>query len=155
MKMNLPGYEEGTVMCPYDKSHIILRSRIQNHLIRCARNHPDIILERCPFDSTHHLRPEEKEAHILSCTSRATFDEYRYTMLEKKKVESPESAAAVQLPHAAISEESWDDINVPTYDPQLYVQQAPVLRNLYGHTKSERRAFREEERQRLGGMKKE
>lgn len=151
--MNLPGYEEGTVMCPYEKSHIILKTRIQNHLIKCARNHPEIHLERCPFDVTHHLRPEEKDEHIKSCPARVSFDEYRYTILSRQnepKMEVPVS----DLPDGIMSEENWDDINEPTYDPQNYVTNAPVLRNLPMSTKSERRIFREEERKRLGGMKK-
>lgn len=139
-------------MCPYEKSHIILKSRIQYHLIKCAKNHPHIKLERCPFDVTHHLRPDEKAAHIVSCPSRASFDEYKFTIQNGMKREEP--AVERATPPEIASEESWDEINEPTYDPQKYARQAPVLRTCPLSTKSERRAFRDEERQRLGQMKK-
>lgn len=60
MSTKLPGYDE-TVTCPYNKCHIILRSRIQTHLIKCARSHPDIKLEVCPFDVTHRFKTEDKK----------------------------------------------------------------------------------------------
>lgn len=58
MSTKLPGYEN-TVVCPYNKSHIILKQRIQTHLIKCAKQHPHIHLETCPFDITHKFPKEE------------------------------------------------------------------------------------------------
>lgn len=55
----LAGYEE-TVICPYNKCHVILRHRFQTHLVKCARSYPDIKLEMCPFDSTHRFPEDEK-----------------------------------------------------------------------------------------------
>lgn len=64
MSTRLPGYEE-TVICPYNKCHIILKSRIQTHLVKCAKQHPEIKLDTCPFDVTHKFPPEEKNVRIL------------------------------------------------------------------------------------------
>lgn len=58
MSTKLAGYDD-TVICPYNKCHVILRHRIQTHLVKCARSHPDIILETCPFDVTHRILAEE------------------------------------------------------------------------------------------------
>lgn len=58
MATKLPGYDD-TVICPYNKCHVILRHRIQTHLVKCARANPDIKLETCPFDVTHRIRIEE------------------------------------------------------------------------------------------------
>lgn len=58
MSTKVAGYDD-TVICPYEKCHVIRRERIQFHLVKCARAHPDIILEKCPFDVTHRIRVEE------------------------------------------------------------------------------------------------
>lgn len=58
MSSRPPGYED-SVVCPYNKSHIILRHRLQTHLIKCARSNPHIQLELCPFDVTHRIPKEE------------------------------------------------------------------------------------------------
>lgn len=65
MSTKLPGYED-TVICPYNKSHIILRERIQFHLVRCRRSHPNIKLETCPFDLVHRMRKEDLEVSFTS-----------------------------------------------------------------------------------------
>lgn len=64
MATRIPGYED-TVICPYNKCHKILRSRIQTHLIKCAKSNPHIQLERCPFDVTHHYAPEDKAVNKI------------------------------------------------------------------------------------------
>lgn len=50
------------------------------------------------------------------------------------------------------SEECWDDEDVPTYDPQKYVENAPVLRTLNLEPPAARAAFRESERRRLNQL---
>lgn len=64
MASNLLGYED-LVECPYNRAHQILRSRIQTHLVRCRKSHPDIHLEICPFNSTHLMKKEDKDVSIL------------------------------------------------------------------------------------------
>ena len=41
--------------CPYDSVHRILRSRMQTHLTRCARNFSDASEYKkiCPFNTCH------------------------------------------------------------------------------------------------------
>lgn len=48
----VPGYVR-TVTCPYNKSHNILSERFQTHLVKCAKNYPNINLLKCPFNTTH------------------------------------------------------------------------------------------------------
>lgn len=58
-KANLgPGYND-MVFCPYDRSHLIRRERLQYHLVTCGHNHPESRLEVCPFDTTHRIRAGE------------------------------------------------------------------------------------------------
>lgn len=71
--MNIPGYD-AVVTCPYNRSHQILQSRIQYHLIKCKRSNPDIHLVICPFDTTHHIRQEDKEVDLF--TSVANFEHH-------------------------------------------------------------------------------
>lgn len=67
MSTKLPGYEK-TVICPYNKSHVILQHRIQTHLIKCEKQHPHIKLETCPFDITHRFPVEEKNVRFIFST---------------------------------------------------------------------------------------
>jgi hypothetical protein len=43
--------------CPYDAAHRILRSRMQYHLIRCAKNFPNSKKKQCPYDACHIVDP--------------------------------------------------------------------------------------------------
>ena len=53
--------------CPYDKSHRILKSRMQFHLVRCRKNHPanKDQLRTCPFDAVHVVNSIEYEVRTL------------------------------------------------------------------------------------------
>lgn len=115
----LPGYDS-TVICPYNKCHVILKSRIQTHLIKCGRQHPEIKLETCPFDMTHKFRAEEKDVrffnsnfgllflklkifwfkqkHIEECPSRENFDRYVYSIGTSKPGTSSQSQSNSQPP---------------------------------------------------------
>lgn len=83
MSNPLAGYEE-TVICPYDKCHVIMKHRIQTHLIKCARNHAHIKLEVCPFDATHRFQSSEKKVRGLKnlfCQKNLIFSVYSNTWL--------------------------------------------------------------------------
>ncbi|XP_078047112.1 uncharacterized protein LOC144475266 [Augochlora pura] len=58
------------VICPYNKSHLIAKSRIQKHIVKCEKNYPDNYKVMCPYDATHRLFQEEFEEHIITCPSR-------------------------------------------------------------------------------------
>ncbi|KAJ6646123.1 Gametocyte-specific factor 1 like [Pseudolycoriella hygida] len=156
----LKGYEK-TVKCPYNPSHLILLDRFQTHLVKCARNHPDIVLKKCPFNSCHLLRESEFEAHVLHCEDRASFDLYKYR-IDSKPDQFTESGASKVMDEPESSEgppgfncnhgENWDDEDHPSYNPQDYVEKAPVLRTLNVATPSEKKAFREAERIRLANF---
>lgn len=61
---NLPGFED-LVECPYNKSHQILRSRIQTHLVKCRKNHPNSGKRTCLFNVTHIINKEEFDVGYL------------------------------------------------------------------------------------------
>lgn len=55
---NLSGYDE-MVTCPYNSVHLILKSRIQTHLVKCRQSHLGVKKERCPFNSSHLINEPE------------------------------------------------------------------------------------------------
>ena len=78
------------VTCPYNKFHQILPSRIQYHLVKCAKvrtssqvcvaiitifdllssllqSHPNVELDVCPYNATHLIAKEDEKAHMHEC----------------------------------------------------------------------------------------
>lgn len=138
MNTKLAGYDE-TVVCPYNSSHIILKERIQTHLVKCARSHPNIKLDTCPFNVTHRYRPEHKavsqfslfkqlylcitklcsscfkQRHLEECTSRESFDRYAFE-IENGPSSSQSGANKFVKPRAPPpqiqndEEENWDHV---------------------------------------------
>lgn len=49
------------VSCPFEPTHRIFKHRIQSHLQKCAKNHPNVQTVVCPFDVTHVLNPRDLE----------------------------------------------------------------------------------------------
>lgn len=91
--------------------------------------------------------------HVLNCNDKASFDRYKYnvpTMHEQKASANTNQVAFIP----ADSEDNWDDCNEKTYNPQNYVEKAPVIRTLNVAPPAQRRAFSEAERIRLNAMKR-
>ena len=63
--------DQNLLECPYDKTHRILKHRMQVHLIKCRRNHPNEEKVACPFNTTHILNKEELEV------SRKQFKQFK------------------------------------------------------------------------------
>lgn len=62
------------LVCPYNPSHVIMKSRIQTHLVKCEKQHPQIKLETCPFDITHRFRKEDKDvSHSIQLSFALNF----------------------------------------------------------------------------------
>lgn len=72
----LPGYDD-TVICPYNKCHVILKHRFQTHLVKCERSNSHIKLETCPFDATHRFRAEDKTVSIVFLCGHFVFSELK------------------------------------------------------------------------------
>lgn len=51
-------------ICPYDKSHMILKSRMLTHLARCSKNYPDSAKIACPFNNKHVVPEVELKVSI-------------------------------------------------------------------------------------------
>nr|ACO11280.1 Gametocyte-specific factor 1 [Caligus rogercresseyi] len=149
---------EETVQCPLEISHRILPSRFQYHLVRCKRSHPHVHLKICPFNSTHYLEEQKFSEHVANCPSRASVERMIYGGDAAHPLQQLpyQSSLPSPSPSTAVDEENWENELVSkSYDPmsKCLASDVPLIpRNL---TKSQRRAFRESEIDRLSKIKAE
>uniref|UniRef100_A0A8D2LB23 Gametocyte specific factor 1 n=1 Tax=Varanus komodoensis TaxID=61221 RepID=A0A8D2LB23_VARKO len=68
---------EKLMQCPYDKSHQIRACRFPYHLVKCQKNHLDIVqqLVTCPFNARHQIPKEEISQHISSCDDKRCIEQ--------------------------------------------------------------------------------
>ncbi len=71
---------DNVVSCPYDKSHQVLRHKLSQHLVRCARQHPDARMSVCPFNSAHHVPDTKFGYHKRHCPDRVTVEREKYPL---------------------------------------------------------------------------
>ncbi|CAK9799075.1 Gametocyte-specific factor 1 [Anthophora quadrimaculata] len=98
--------------CPYNKSHSIVKSRLQKHIVKCEKNYPDHYKVMCPYNATHRLFKIELEEHIITCPTRSVLETEMYT--EPKKHGSTNFALHSEISSTIDCTENWDleiDIN--------------------------------------------
>ncbi|XP_070501594.1 uncharacterized protein [Chironomus tepperi] len=61
---------EQTTVCPYNKAHVVLNFRFNNHLIKCRKSYTGDALETCPFNSSHIIPKPEFYLHKKTCIDR-------------------------------------------------------------------------------------
>lgn len=82
-----PNINDELVSCPFDKNHVLLRSRIHYHIVKCRKNHLNIEKIVCPYDATEYLYPEEFATHLFQCKQKTAITRSNYSLkatLEKK-----------------------------------------------------------------------
>lgn len=95
------------------------------------------------------------QEHKRNCPDRATFDHYINVVgvkINEKKTRIEVKPPKINTNPFMKPEESWDDLDCPTYDPKKLAADKPILRITNGMTPAERRDFREQERKRLNAM---
>lgn len=149
----LPG-NEPTLVCPYNKSHVILRSGFLKHLTKCRINNPDIILEVCPFNVMHRFSAKDRTAHINECPSKINFERLVGNPCFKPPIPCSKPPQMVQS-----QKESWDPPEgeqFESYNPQKYAKEANVLRQPPpGLNKTNKVKFYAAERKRLSNFRAE
>ena len=70
---------EKTITCPYNPSHQITQERIQTHLVKCRRNHPDMDMKICPYNASHHIPKAEEQYHVTTCPDRKIIELSKYS----------------------------------------------------------------------------
>lgn len=68
---------EKLMQCPYDKNHQIRACRFPYHLVKCRKNHPDLVqkLVTCPFNARHQVPRAEISQHISSCDDKRCIEQ--------------------------------------------------------------------------------
>nr|ADG64985.1 hypothetical protein GA17756 [Drosophila pseudoobscura]ADG64988.1 hypothetical protein GA17756 [Drosophila pseudoobscura]ADG64989.1 hypothetical protein GA17756 [Drosophila pseudoobscura] len=132
------------IACPYNKEHVMLRRKFQQHILKCREIHKDTVqLLVCPFNNAHLVPEPEFHQHCKSCEDRKIIVQYQT---------SEPAVLHADTRHEKIeADENWDDDEVEDYNPQVYCAQANIVREPIGMFPSERKAFiKEEERRRRG-----
>lgn len=149
------------IICPYNKSHIILADRIQWHLSRCRRQHPNAKIAVCCFNASHHIPEAELRAHQSICPDRVLVEVYKYPLdfgaPATWKTQEPEvvyNRSNDASGYVATQDENWDDMDAPPYNPQEYCLNNPVIRKATHMTRSEKRRFYAEEHIRITAIEK-
>lgn len=142
------------VTCPLDVSHRILRNRLQTHLYKCYKNYPKNTKIKCIYNVTHIFDIDEYEQHLAVCPNSGTIQCYN-TLL------GPDHNVGIAIQDVCNLEtnvtedmEDWFGNN-PTYNPLSASEKKIVIRPAIAMSKSEKKKFREYERQRLLSLEKE
>nr|CAD7448368.1 unnamed protein product [Timema bartmani] len=116
------------VQCPFEKSHMIYKSRLITHLTKCQKNHMGEGKIPCPLNATHFVQEQLMTYHMsFECTDRGDIERLQY------QIEAPATTyfPPVEEPILPPAEENWDSSDAPTYNlEQALSERAPVLRSL-------------------------
>ncbi|KAG5865836.1 hypothetical protein JTB14_032848 [Gonioctena quinquepunctata] len=135
---------EEMMICPYNNSHHIRAKRMNTHLVKCKKSYPETKLVECDFNVNHKIPEPERQYHHSICPDRQKIEISIY-----QEAGSDINKFPVHNLHVP-TDESWDDVNVPTYDPQKYCESKDILRHIDVESAAKRRDFRVAERKRLG-----
>ncbi|CAH1404199.1 unnamed protein product [Nezara viridula] len=96
---------EPTLICPYNKSHSIISSRMQFHLTKCRAQHPASEKAVCPFNSTHIVPKVELDYHIAACCDRIVLDSFTCKVGSSN---APKLELTKAKPLLIKSDENWE-----------------------------------------------
>lgn len=122
---------------------------MQFHLTKCRIQHPTSEKAVCPFNSTHVIPHVEYDCHLKCCDERSILDAF----VCKIGSSSVPKVDLVNAPVPIIGDEDWDVSDEPPVSVLERVHETsktkPTLQALIGAPKSERKAFRTQERLRI------
>uniref|UniRef100_A0A6G1S6Y8 Protein D7 n=1 Tax=Aceria tosichella TaxID=561515 RepID=A0A6G1S6Y8_9ACAR len=81
------------VTCPYFPEHVLRRSRMPYHLMKCQNNPAAPKLLACPFNYLHRVRPEDQQEHLLNCEDKVV-KRYKDKSPSFSKTARPQNARA-------------------------------------------------------------
>ncbi|XP_043477489.1 uncharacterized protein LOC122508279 [Leptopilina heterotoma] len=153
--MDATDLHDPLLTCPYDKSHRILKSRMQYHLVRCRKNHPcdKSEMETCPYDATHIISKAEFPYHLENCFKRGTVVNF-ITSKEPNRSVGAVSMDTIINVYVPPQNENWD--NEPpeqTYDALKEVKNKCVSIPQVGYlSKAKRKLHIQAERLRIRNL---
>ncbi|KAF2889696.1 hypothetical protein ILUMI_16477 [Ignelater luminosus] len=69
--------------CPFNGAHLVTKSRLQHHIIKCSVNYPNHFI--CPFNALHRfLNKEEYTQHLIDCPDAALSLPWKYSQTTKQ-----------------------------------------------------------------------
>jgi hypothetical protein len=95
--MSNHGDSDKWLTCPYDKSHTFPPGRLQPHILKCGKSHPEIaaLFSKCRYNATHLFLGSEIEKHELSCPDRDMFK--KVPTLSYKELQENEMKRNVEI----------------------------------------------------------
>ncbi|XP_055067359.1 gametocyte-specific factor 1 [Misgurnus anguillicaudatus] len=95
------------LLCPYDPNHLIRACRFPYHLIKCRKNHPELVGElwTCPFNARHLMKKHELSHHISTCLDRCSVND---TYIDNGRTDS-KFQIPVSTWTAPANNEDWDE----------------------------------------------
>ncbi|XP_037942063.1 gametocyte-specific factor 1 homolog isoform X1 [Teleopsis dalmanni] len=127
------------VLCPYNSLHTMPKNRLQQHLIKCKRQHPNVVVRTCKFNLTHVLKESDYQEHVLNCPDRKIIAEF----MSAGGVDPVET---IKRSPTEDDGDNWDDCDYEeSNEVNKFKSKPTLLVRAQGYTKSERRKFVDEE----------
>jgi len=138
---------EEKIMCPYNRAHYIRKCRMEVHLTKCRKANQDtVVLVPCDFNSCHRIPEPELGYHHGICPDRKELELQIFCEEAAKPIQTIRPTVPVPV------DDSWDDVEVKSYDPKKYCLENQVLRRLDTESAAKRRDFRIAERHRINNL---
>ncbi|XP_055683859.1 gametocyte-specific factor 1 homolog [Lutzomyia longipalpis] len=155
---NKPHGYSNLVECPYNRAHQIENGRrFQTHLVKCRKEYEKLHTTekvQCPFNATHYVNGPEHQHHIENCPDRILVDKFQNPIVDSMEALQKKDQIKMTPQVQSADDEDWDDEPpAPAYDPQKYCESNNILRRCNGMQPHERKAFRQQEHQRLSNMR--
>lgn len=105
------------VQCSFEPSHIILRSKMPNHLIKCKANHPGHNKIQCFYNASEYIDPTNLAQHIYECECRNfEFEKKRHEDLKANIVCYKTKSNLATVPHNnctdSVGDREMEDNNI-------------------------------------------
>ena len=94
------------VICPYDEKHLIFKSRLQKHIVKCEKKYPEHYKVMCPYNATHRLFKSQLEEHIITCPTRNVLQSEMYS--EPRKHGATNFGLLSEVSSTIDYNENWD-----------------------------------------------
>ncbi|XP_076283435.1 uncharacterized protein LOC143210437 [Lasioglossum baleicum] len=144
------------VLCPYDETHQVRRSKLPYHLTRCKLNNNRSKNDSkvcCPFNAFHIIDKEHFESHIDECPSVGNVKNFLHDLEPQRLlgIVPLEEVNKLIVP----TMKNWKEEDVETYDPWKSTFTRNIIRCKSGGSKTQRKEFKLAERKRLKSLGKE
>ncbi|CAH0559035.1 unnamed protein product [Brassicogethes aeneus] len=131
-------------ICPYDRSHNILASRMAVHITKCKKNFPNMRVATCDFNVTHKIPIPELQYHHEICCDRRVAE----VIICGTQDYNPNKFPVIDNT-VALGDDWSNEIGTSTYDPTSHLEKNEILRRKDVEPPSVRKNFKHEERHRI------